>query len=98
MSVWPPTWMRRALFWPTLRTSLATAAVVGPILIAINQGDRLLAGDGPNVGKAVLTTVVPALVLMYGAAMAELRQQQSTRYQDGHASSVQRNPNANQRS
>jgi len=78
MAADPPTWIRLAFAWPTIRTSLATAAVVGPILIAINQGDRLLAGDGVNVGKAVLTVVVPFLVSMYGAVMAERRRESTS--------------------
>jgi hypothetical protein len=54
---------------------LATAGVVGPALIAINQGDRLLAGRGLDVVKAVLKVVVPYLVATYGAVAAQRRQE-----------------------
>ena len=68
-------WLSLALRAETVRTSLATAGVVGPALIAINQGDRVLAGQELDVVKAVLTVVVPYLVATYGAVAAQRRQE-----------------------
>lgn len=68
-------WLSLAVHTATVRTSLATAGVVGPALIAINQGDRVLAGHGVDVVKAVLTFVVPYLVATYGAVAAQRRQE-----------------------
>ena len=49
---------------------MATAGVVGSALIAINQGERVLARQELDVVKAVLTIVVPYLVAIYGAVAA----------------------------
>lgn len=50
-----------------LKRSLKVAAVVGTLLIAINQGDRIIAGDGIDWLKALLTYLVPFCVATYGA-------------------------------
>jgi len=49
---------------PVVRRALVLAALVGPILIAINHGDRLLAGDVDAVRlfKMSLTFLVPYCV------------------------------------
>jgi len=54
---------------PMLRRSLAIAAVVGTILLAINQGDLLLHDDWPSslVWKVPLTYLVPFVVATWGA-------------------------------
>ena len=70
-------WLSLAFHPETFRTSLVTAGVVGPTLIAINQGERLLAGNGLDVVKAVLTVVVPYLVATYGAVAAHRRQERN---------------------
>ena len=53
---------------PTLGRSLAAAAIVGSILIAINQGDVLLSGDGLGamVWKVPLTYATPFAVSLWG--------------------------------
>lgn len=50
--------------WPVVRRALGLAAIVGPILIAINHGDRLLAGeiDPVRLFKMSLTFLVPYCV------------------------------------
>jgi len=48
--------------------SLKIAAVVGMILIAINQGDAILGGDPIVWWKVVLTFMVPYGVSTYSAA------------------------------
>jgi hypothetical protein len=47
-----------------VRRALAYAVVVGGVLIAINHGDALLAGDlsGPRLLKMGLTAMVPYVV------------------------------------
>ncbi|MGE3594319.1 MAG: nitrate/nitrite transporter NrtS [Dehalococcoidia bacterium] len=65
-----PRCLRHALLHPALlRRSLITALVVGTILTAINQGDRILAGDvtAVMVLKIGLTYCVPFCVSSYGA-------------------------------
>ena len=51
----------------TPRKALATAAVVGTVLVAINHGDTILAGEFPEVHKVLLTYCVPYLVTTWGA-------------------------------
>jgi len=50
--------------------SLKVALVVGSVLVAINQGDRILAGGAPDWLKLVLTFCVPYCVATYGAVTA----------------------------
>jgi hypothetical protein len=62
--------LRSALCYrPLLHRSVGIAAVVGTVLIAINQGDALLAGrwEAPLVWKVPLTYLVPFLVATWGA-------------------------------
>jgi hypothetical protein len=55
--------------WKTVRRSLMIAAVVGGTIIALNQGDVLLAGAVTSrvFVKMVLTPCVPFCVSFYGA-------------------------------
>lgn len=57
--------------------SLKVSAVVGTCLIAINQGDIVLAGEVPPIWKLVLTYCVPYSVSSYAAASAKIEQQKS---------------------
>ena len=52
-----------------VRRSLAIAAVVGTILVAINQGDLVLRQEWPPslAWKVPLTYLVPFLVATWGA-------------------------------
>ncbi len=52
-----------------LRRSILTSAVVGTILVAINQGTVIVAGDGTweLAWKVPLTYCVPFLVASWGA-------------------------------
>ena len=52
--------------------AVKVAAVVGCMLIAINHGDALLAGDidGVRLTKILLTLLVPYCVSVYSAAAA----------------------------
>ncbi|MBI3635905.1 MAG: nitrate/nitrite transporter NrtS [Candidatus Rokubacteria bacterium] len=54
---------------PLLRRSLGIAAVVGTVLVAINQGDAVLAGRWPAAlaWKIPLTYLVPFVVATWGA-------------------------------
>ncbi len=52
-----------------LTRSLMIAAVIGTLLVAINQGDVVLRADWPRalVWKVPLTYLVPFLVASWGA-------------------------------
>jgi len=57
-------WLRLARDPSVVRRALKMAAVVGPILIAINHGDALLRGDvdGMRAFRIFLTVFVPYAV------------------------------------
>ena len=70
-------WLRLAVSRSAVRRAAAIAAVVGPILIAINHGDAVVQGD-ISAGRAlrmVLTMLVPYCVSTYSSvgAMRERR-------------------------
>ncbi len=52
----------------TYRRALKVGAVVGTILIAINHGDLLFAGQYPPIWKLILTYLVPYCVSSYSTA------------------------------
>lgn len=52
--------------------SLRVALVVGTILNLINQGDVLFRGEAPQLGKLLLTYLVPYCVATYGAVTYRL--------------------------
>lgn len=68
-----------------LRRSAMVALVVGTALVAINQGDVILAGGVPKLWKVALTYVVPFLVATYGAYSA-LCVEQDADQADEHSS------------
>ncbi len=53
----------------TLRTSASISLIVGTILNAINQGDRLLAGSDLDWGRILLNFLVPFCVASISAAL-----------------------------
>ena len=55
----------------TALRALETAAVVGSILVAINQGEAILAGEGVDVLKMGLTYLVPFFVATISAASSK---------------------------
>jgi hypothetical protein len=57
------------MHWPTLSRSLKIAAIVGTVLVAINQGDVVFSGEVPTVllWKAPLTFATPFIVSLWGA-------------------------------
>ena len=52
----------------TIKRALQVTALVGSILVVINQGDLLLAGMIPPIWKLALTYFVPYCVASYSAA------------------------------
>ena len=58
--------------------AVKVAAVVGCILVAINHGDALFAGDidGVRLAKILLTFLVPYCVSVYSTAAAGAHAQQ----------------------
>ena len=54
---------------PMLKRSIATALVVGTILVTLNQGDLIFAGQGTSAlyWKIPLTYLVPFMVSTWGA-------------------------------
>ena len=57
------------------RRALVVALVVGTVLNLINQGDRLLSGQGPDWLKLALTYLVPFVVSSHGALTVLLKAQ-----------------------
>ncbi len=57
-------WLATAAEPAVVRRALGTAVVVGAVLIAINQGDAIVAGavDGSDLLKMALTVLVPYCV------------------------------------
>lgn len=57
-------WLQIAISGPVVKRALKFAVVVGAILITINHGDALLAGnlDSTRLAKMVLTVFVPYAV------------------------------------
>ncbi|MEE9434522.1 MAG: nitrate/nitrite transporter NrtS [Sphingorhabdus sp.] len=51
------------------RRAIIVAAIVGTALLAINQGDLILAGSWPPLWKIGLTYLVPYLVSSGSAAL-----------------------------
>ena len=62
--------LRQCVDGSVLRRSLIVSLIVGTILVAINQGDAILAGEMPVIWKLVLTYIVPFCVATYGAYSA----------------------------
>ncbi len=61
------------------RKAVTVAAVVAPILILINQGDAFFGAASFDIGKALLTAVVPYIVATIGAVSALVSQQAESR-------------------
>jgi short subunit fatty acids transporter len=57
-------WLRLAAAPGTVRRALATAAIVGSILVVINHGDALWNGDlaAGRLARILLTVAVPYVV------------------------------------
>lgn len=73
-------WFALAFSRPVVRRALLYAVVVGAVLIAINHGDAILAGDLPprRLAKMALTVVVPYVVSTLSSVGA-LRQSRNSR-------------------
>ena len=61
------------------RKAATVAAVVATILILINQGDALFGAASFDLGKALLTAVVPYIVATVGAVSALVSRQKENR-------------------
>lgn len=66
------TWLQVAVRRDIITRSVKVALVVGTILVAINHGDALLAGelDSVRILKMALTYLVPYAVSTYAAVSA----------------------------
>ena len=53
-----------------IRQAIIIASIVGPVLIAINQGPELVAGEQISYFKAVLTCIVPFLVSLASSLLS----------------------------
>lgn len=65
-------WFASAATGPVVRRALASALLVGPVLIAINHGDAIVSGD-VSAGlllRIVLTMVVPYAVSTFSSVQA----------------------------
>ncbi|WP_299324171.1 nitrate/nitrite transporter NrtS [Parasphingopyxis sp.] len=59
----------RLLLHPvTVRRAFKVALVIGTLLVAINQGDVIMAGTMPPIWKILLTYLVPYGVSSYSTA------------------------------
>jgi len=58
--------------------ALTISAIIGTLLIIINQGDLILLGKFPPIWKVVLTYLVPFSVSSYSSAklLSEINQQE----------------------
>ena len=65
-------WLRLAFSGPVWRRAIKVAVLVGPILVAINQGDVLLGGGIDIICflKIGLTFVVPYFVSTFSSVAA----------------------------
>ena len=65
-------WLHMATQRAVAQRSLRVALVVGTVLVAINQGDRLISGDITLevILKSLLTYFVPYLVSTYASVQA----------------------------
>lgn len=74
-------WLRLATAPATVRRACTYAVVVGAVLITINHGDAILAGDLPT-GRWLrmgLTVVVPYLVSTFSSVGATLERERAGR-------------------
>ncbi len=64
--------VRLALSWPVVRRACIFAVIVGAILIAINHGSAILAGqvDGDRLVQMALTVLVPYSVSTISSVLA----------------------------
>lgn len=56
----------------TITRATRLALVVGPILVLINQGDRIFSGTQPDWLKVILTFAVPCCVSTWTSAAKDL--------------------------
>ncbi len=75
-------WLKRFIDKGVLKRSAYVAMIVGPILVAINQGDSVIAGEGLNWTKVVLTFLVPFMVATAVAVGVRRRDGKGTRSDD----------------
>ncbi len=68
--------LRVALQVHIVRNALKVSLVVGTLLNAINQGERILSGGGVSWRHFIMNFVVPLCVSTYSAAKNELAQSQ----------------------
>lgn len=75
-----------AFSWPVVRRSMILAALVGTILVAINHGSGILAGDVDSqcIVRCCLTMVVPYCVSTISAVWAHA-EPKSTHHSETHA-------------
>ncbi len=67
-------WLSLALDRETVRRSTKVGLIVGTVLVCINHGDALLAGniDMNRAAKMILTYFVPYLISTYASLSAKL--------------------------
>jgi hypothetical protein len=63
----------------TAGKALATAALIGSLLIVINHGDIMLSGEFPSPVKVILTYFVPYCVTTWGAMIGKRAQWEKDR-------------------
>lgn len=68
----PPTLAHLVFGDGTPKKAIGASLVVGTILVSINHGDAILAGESPETHKIILTYCVPYLVTTWGAITGKL--------------------------
>jgi hypothetical protein len=63
-------WFRQLAAPGILRNAAKVSLVVGTVLNLVNQGPQVLAGQGIQVGRALLNFLVPFCVAAYSGAKA----------------------------
>jgi len=71
-------WWKLALERPVLLRGVRVAAIVGPIIIAINHWDTLLYGPVTGIAtiQMLLTPLIPFCVSVYSSVSTIIRRQQ----------------------
>jgi len=71
-------WLTIALRKDVIKRSFKVAAIVGTVLVAINQGDAIASGTltGRLIWKIPMTYLVPFLVSTYASVSAIVKHEQ----------------------
>ncbi|WP_420607326.1 nitrate/nitrite transporter NrtS [Novosphingopyxis sp.] len=78
-----PSFWRLASRRKSVQRGIRVSAIVGSILILINQGEYILAAEWPPIWKILLTYIVPFSVSTYTGASMKLQELRDARSEVG---------------